>query len=72
MIRLRRPGCGYLIKARVPDVAAYDTLYRRLIDKVPLSDVSATFVMEGDQGDDRTAAGRRVRRGRAGLHKLAS
>ena len=46
MIRLRRPGCGYLIKARAPDVAAYDTLYRRLIDKVPLSDVSATFVME--------------------------
>ena len=46
MIRLRHPGCGYLIKARVPDVAAYDALYRRLIDKVPLSDVSATFVME--------------------------
>lgn len=46
MIRLRRPGCGYLIKARVPDIAAYDALYRRLIDKAPLSDVSATFVME--------------------------
>ncbi|MEM8975282.1 MAG: Lrp/AsnC ligand binding domain-containing protein, partial [Pseudomonadota bacterium] len=36
----------YLIKARVPDVEAYDALYQRLIRKVPLSDVSASFVME--------------------------
>lgn len=36
----------YLIKARVPDVEAYDELYQRLIRKVPLSDVSASFVMQ--------------------------
>ncbi len=36
----------YLIKARVPDVAAYDALYQRLIAKVSLADVSASFVME--------------------------
>ncbi len=36
----------YLIRARVKDVAAYDTLYRRLISKLEMSDVSASFVME--------------------------
>ena len=36
----------YLIKARVRDVADYDRLYQRLIERVPLSDVSASFVME--------------------------
>ncbi len=36
----------YLIKARVSDVAAYDRLYRKLVKEVPLSDVSASFVME--------------------------
>ena len=36
----------YLIRARVPDVAAYDALYQRLIRKVRLADVSASFVME--------------------------
>lgn len=36
----------YLIRARVADMAGYDALYRRLIARVPLSDVSASFVME--------------------------
>ena len=36
----------YLIKARIPDVAAYDALYQRLIRKVRLVDVSASFVMQ--------------------------
>lgn len=36
----------YLIKARVPDVAAYDALYQRLIMRVSLTDVTASFVME--------------------------
>ena len=36
----------YVLRARVSDVKAYDRLYQRLIDKVPLSDVSASFVME--------------------------
>ena len=36
----------YLIRARVADMAGYDHLYQRLIARVPLSDVSASFVME--------------------------
>lgn len=36
----------YLIRARVADMADYDTLYQNLIRRVPLSDVSASFVME--------------------------
>ena len=36
----------YLIRARVADVAGYDRLYQRLIERVALSDVSASFVME--------------------------
>jgi Lrp/AsnC family transcriptional regulator len=36
----------YLIRAQVADMAGYDRLYQRLIAKVPLSDVSASFVME--------------------------
>lgn len=36
----------YLIRARVADMAGYDKLYQRLIALVPLSDASASFVME--------------------------
>lgn len=36
----------YLIRARVSDMADYDRLYQGLIKRVPLSDVSASFVME--------------------------
>ncbi|PRD44008.1 transcriptional regulator [Phyllobacterium phragmitis] len=36
----------YVLRARVADVKGYDRLYQRLIAKVPLSDVSASFVME--------------------------
>ena len=36
----------YVLRARVADVKAYDRLYQRLIAKVPLTDVSASFVME--------------------------
>ena len=36
----------YLLQAVVPDVAAYDGLYQRLISRVKLSDVSSSFVME--------------------------
>jgi Lrp/AsnC family transcriptional regulator len=36
----------YLIHARVADVAGYDRLYKRLIEKIELKDVSASFVME--------------------------
>ncbi len=36
----------YVLRARVSDVKAYDRLYQQLIARVPLSDVSASFVME--------------------------
>lgn len=36
----------YLVRARVADVPAYDQLYKSLIAKIDLSDVSASFVME--------------------------
>lgn len=36
----------YVLRARVADVKGYDRLYQRIIAKVPLSDVSASFVME--------------------------
>lgn len=36
----------YILRARVRDMKAYDRLYQRLIAKVPLTDVSASFVME--------------------------
>ena len=36
----------YILRARVADVKAYDRLYQRLISRVPLTDVSASFVME--------------------------
>jgi Lrp/AsnC family transcriptional regulator len=36
----------YILRARVPDVAAYDRLYKSLISKVDMMDVSASFVME--------------------------
>lgn len=36
----------YLLRASVPNMAAYDALYQRLISKVDLTDVSSSFVME--------------------------
>lgn len=36
----------YLLHARVADVRAYDRLYQRLIRRVPIKDLSASFVME--------------------------
>jgi Lrp/AsnC family transcriptional regulator len=36
----------YLLKVRVPSIAAYDDFYKRLIDTVDLYDVRTTFVME--------------------------
>ncbi len=36
----------YLLKARVADVRAYDRLYQRMIRRVELTDISASFVME--------------------------
>lgn len=36
----------YVLRVRVADVAGYDTFYKRLIAQVPVSDISASFVME--------------------------
>ncbi|MED5548498.1 MAG: Lrp/AsnC family transcriptional regulator [Pseudomonadota bacterium] len=36
----------YLIKLCLPDVRAYDEVYKKLIAIAPLSDVSASFAME--------------------------
>jgi Lrp/AsnC family transcriptional regulator len=36
----------YLLQAVVPDVGAYDELYKRLINRITLADVSSSFVME--------------------------
>lgn len=36
----------YLLRVRVADVPAYDRFYKRVIAQVPVSDISASFVME--------------------------
>jgi len=36
----------YLLRVIVPDIAAYDSVYKRLIRKVELFDVSSSFAME--------------------------
>lgn len=36
----------YLIRARVADMPDYDRLYQHLITRLPIADISASFVME--------------------------
>ncbi|MCC0043685.1 MAG: Lrp/AsnC family transcriptional regulator [Brucellaceae bacterium] len=36
----------YLLRVVVPDIAAYDTFYKKLIAKIEIRDVSSTFAME--------------------------
>lgn len=36
----------YLMRVVVPDIAAYDEFYKRLIAKVDMTDVSSSFAME--------------------------
>ena len=36
----------YLMRVVVPDIAAYDQFYRRLIERVRIADVSSSFAME--------------------------
>ncbi|MEI9890590.1 MAG: Lrp/AsnC ligand binding domain-containing protein [Caulobacteraceae bacterium] len=36
----------YLLKLQVADIAAYDGVYKRLIESVRLSSVSSAFAME--------------------------
>ena len=37
----------YLLKIVVPDIAAYDVVYKQLIEKIAFMDVSSGFAMEG-------------------------
>lgn len=36
----------YVLRVRVADVKGYDHFYQRLISQVPISDISASFVMD--------------------------
>ncbi|EKF17907.1 Lrp/AsnC family transcriptional regulator [Nitratireductor pacificus] len=36
----------YLLRVVVPDIAAYDAFYKRMIAKIEIRDVSSTFAME--------------------------
>jgi Lrp/AsnC family transcriptional regulator len=36
----------YLLRVAVPDIAAYDAFYKRLIAQIDLDDVSSSFAME--------------------------
>ncbi len=36
----------YLLRVVVPDMASYDAVYKRIIEKIDLSDVSSSFAME--------------------------
>jgi Lrp/AsnC family transcriptional regulator len=40
----------YLLRVAVPDIAAYDAFYRRLIAAAPLKNVSSRFAMEQVKG----------------------
>lgn len=36
----------YLLRVVVPDIAAYDAFYKKLISRIEIADVSTTFAME--------------------------
>ena len=36
----------YVLRLRVANVRGYDRFYQRLIAKVPIADISASFVMD--------------------------
>lgn len=36
----------YLLRVVVPDIAAFDEFYKRLISKIEIRDVSSSFAME--------------------------
>lgn len=35
----------YILRVVVPDIAAFDSFYKKLISKIPLNDVSSSFAM---------------------------
>ena len=36
----------YILGVRVANVKGYDAFYQRIIERVPISDISASFVMD--------------------------
>ena len=36
----------YMLRVVVPDIAGFDAVYKKLIARVPLSDVTSSFAME--------------------------
>ena len=36
----------YLLRVVVPDIESYDRFYKRLIERISLTDVSSSFAME--------------------------
>jgi Lrp/AsnC family transcriptional regulator len=36
----------YMLRVVVPDIAAYDAFYQRMIQRIDLTDVSSSFAME--------------------------
>jgi Lrp/AsnC family transcriptional regulator len=36
----------YLLRAVVPDIGAYDSVYKRMIEGIELNDVTSMFAME--------------------------
>ena len=36
----------YLLRVVVPDIAGYDVVYKQLIEKIELADVTSSFSME--------------------------
>ena len=57
----------YLLRVVVPDIAAYDVVYKRLITKIDIRDVSSAFAMEQIKVHDRIAAGLHEHREGTGL-----
>lgn len=40
----------YLLRVAVPDIAAYDAFYKKLISKIDIANVTSTFAMEQIKG----------------------
>jgi Lrp/AsnC family transcriptional regulator len=40
------PEIDYLLRVVVPDIAGYDAVYKRLIERIELADVTSSFSME--------------------------
>lgn len=62
----------YLMRVVVPDMAAYDAFYKRLIQELDLSDVSSSFAMERIKYTTALPLDYAVDNGRARRRKMSS